>query len=76
VAEDSPVNRELIRRQLLELGHASRVCGDGREALAALDGGGYGLLLSDCRMPELDGYALARAIRTEESRRGDARLAI
>ncbi|SDX64738.1 ATP-binding protein [Lysobacter enzymogenes] len=76
VAEDGPVNRELIRRQLLELGHASRVCGDGREALAALDGGGYGLLLSDCRMPELDGYALARAIRAEEARRGGARLAI
>jgi len=76
VAEDSPVNGELIRRQLLELGHASRICGDGREALAAFAGGGYAVLLSDCRMPELDGYALARAIRSDEARRGGAPMAI
>ncbi|QWP75258.1 transporter substrate-binding domain-containing protein [Lysobacter sp. K5869] len=72
VAEDGPVNRELIQRQLLELGHACRVCADGREALAALREGGYALLLSDCRMPELDGYALARAIRDDEAREAGA----
>ncbi|QQP97226.1 ATP-binding protein [Lysobacter enzymogenes] len=76
VAEDSPVNQELIRRQLLELGLASRICANGREALAALDAGDYRLLLSDCRMPELDGYALARAIREREARGGRARLPI
>jgi len=76
VAEDSPVNQELIRRQLLELGLASRICANGRDALAALDAGDYRLLLSDCRMPELDGYALARAIRDREARSGRARLPI
>ncbi|MEI2429966.1 ATP-binding protein [Lysobacter yananisis] len=76
VAEDSPINRELIRRQLLELGHASRVCASGREALAALREGGFDLLLSDCQMPQPDGYQLARAIRAEEARGGGARLAI
>ncbi|WP_123648232.1 PAS domain-containing hybrid sensor histidine kinase/response regulator [Lysobacter enzymogenes] len=76
VAEDSPINRELIRRQLLELGHASRVCASGREALAALREGGFDLLLSDCQMPQPDGYQLARAIRAEEARSGGARLAI
>ncbi|WP_394541288.1 ATP-binding protein [Lysobacter enzymogenes] len=76
VAEDSPINRELIRRQLLELGHASRVCASGREALAALREGRFDLLLSDCQMPEPDGYQLARAIRAEEARSGGARLAI
>nr|WP_295382833.1 transporter substrate-binding domain-containing protein [Pseudoxanthomonas sp.] len=66
VAEDHPVNRALITRQLERLGYAHRVVEDGVQALAVIASGGVDLLLTDCHMPGLDGFALARRIREEE----------
>ncbi|HEX7440207.1 MAG TPA: response regulator, partial [Caldimonas sp.] len=48
------------------IGFAAEVCVDGREALARWRGGDFAMLLTDLNMPELDGRALARAIRDEE----------
>ncbi|MGX5729202.1 ATP-binding protein [Pseudoxanthomonas beigongshangi] len=66
VAEDHPVNRALIARQLERLGYAHRVVENGEQALAELASGGFDLLLTDCHMPGLDGFALARRIRETE----------
>jgi two-component system sensor histidine kinase EvgS len=69
VAEDHPVNQELIRHQLALLGFACDVVNDGVEALAALaalEGTGYGCLITDCHMPNLSGYELARRVREIE----------
>lgn len=67
IAEDHPVNREVILRQLRLLGHAADAVGNGRQALEALEDGDYALLLTDCQMPDMDGYDLAREIRRRES---------
>jgi signal transduction histidine kinase/HPt (histidine-containing phosphotransfer) domain-containing protein len=66
VAEDHPTNRHVIRRQLSALGYAADIAEDGRQALEMWRQGGYGLLLTDCQMPEMDGFDLARAVRAEE----------
>lgn len=66
VAEDHPVNQELIRHQLALLGFACDVTNDGVEALAALEQTSYGCLITDCHMPNLSGYELARRIRERE----------
>ncbi|MGF6769263.1 two-component system sensor histidine kinase EvgS [Paraburkholderia sp. GAS199] len=66
VAEDHPVNQELIRHQLALLGFACDVANDGLEALAALERTSYGCLITDCHMPNLSGYELARRIRERE----------
>ncbi|MFP3569938.1 ATP-binding protein [Paraburkholderia sp. SIMBA_030] len=66
VAEDHPVNQELIRHQLALLGFACDVANDGAEALAALEQTRYGFLITDCHMPNLSGYELARRIRKRE----------
>jgi two-component system, NarL family, sensor histidine kinase EvgS len=66
VAEDHPVNQELIRHQLTLLGFACDVVNDGAEALAALERTSYGCLITDCHMPNLSGYELARRIREAE----------
>ncbi|CAK0739799.1 Histidine kinase [Azospirillaceae bacterium] len=66
VAEDHPVNRQVILAQLSLLGYAAEVVEDGRKALRAWRTGRYALVLSDCQMPEMDGLELARAIRLEE----------
>ena len=48
--------------------------GNGQRAVAAWEAGGYSMILMDCQMPELDGYAAAREIRERES--GGQRVAI
>ena len=82
VAEDDPVNQIVILRQIEVLGYAAEMAHDGVEALRLWSTGtpgDYGLLLTDLNMPEMDGYALARAVREAERVRGtpwDARLPI
>jgi len=68
VAEDHPTNRELIRAQLQRLGYRSLVVAHGLEALEALHArGDIALLITDCDMPHMSGYALAANIRAHES---------
>ncbi|MCW2245375.1 PAS domain S-box-containing protein [Azospirillum fermentarium] len=70
VAEDHPTNQQVIVRQLRQLGFEADIVADGAEALAAWRGGGYSLLITDCHMPRMDGYELARRIRAEERAEG------
>ncbi|ARJ67324.1 hypothetical protein WV31_17460 [Magnetospirillum sp. ME-1] len=71
VAEDHPVNQQVIRRQLQLLGFAAEVFPDGAAALAAWRARPYCLVLTDCHMPIMDGFQLTAAIRAEE--RADGR---
>jgi two-component system, cell cycle response regulator CpdR len=61
LAEDEDVLRSLITRALLQEGHDVVEAADGAEALDKLtrDKGGFQLLLTDIRMPVMDGIALA-----------------
>jgi CheY-like chemotaxis protein/HPt (histidine-containing phosphotransfer) domain-containing protein len=65
--DDHSTNRELLARQLAALGLRVRKAADGREALALWQGGGFALVVTDCNMPQMDGYAFARAIREIEA---------
>ena len=67
VAEGNPGDQLYVRFLLTRLGCASRVVGDGVEALAQLERSGYGLLLTGGEMPSLDGFGLAAAIRAAEA---------
>lgn len=68
VAEDNPVNRLVIGRQLQRLGVPAVIVDDGDAALARWRGAEarFSLLLTDLHMPGLDGEALCAAIRAEE----------
>ena len=64
VAEDHAINRAVIAKLLDRLGMAYDLCTDGAEAFARFRREGYyGLVLTDIHMPEMDGLALAEAIR-------------
>ncbi|WP_162207398.1 ATP-binding protein [Dyella japonica] len=67
VAEDHPINRAVIERQLNLLGYTCTMAEDGQRAWEALVTSHYDLLLTDCHMPVLDGYALSRRIRSKEA---------
>ncbi len=69
VAEDDEVNQKVILRQIEVLGYAAEIAPGGTEALQLWRAGRYGLLLTDLHMPDMDGYALAEAIRREEAQR-------
>ena len=66
VAEDHPISRAVISRQLVRLGYAHTVVENGEQALAAMVEANYDLLITDCHMPVLDGYALTQRIRIAE----------
>ncbi len=66
VAEDSPINQALIAAQLDKLGYVCDVVGNGQEALQTLERSDYCVLVTDCHMPVMDGYELARTVRRKE----------
>jgi len=70
IVEDNVTNQTLARRMVEKLGHRAAVVGNGLEALAALEQGAFDLILMDCQMPEMDGYAATREIRRRESGTG------
>jgi CheY-like chemotaxis protein/HPt (histidine-containing phosphotransfer) domain-containing protein/anti-sigma regulatory factor (Ser/Thr protein kinase) len=67
VVDDHPTNCRVLARQLGLLGFAVEAASNGREALERWGRGDIGLLLTDCQMPVMDGYELARLIRQAES---------
>lgn len=69
VAEDHPINQQVIAKQLESIGVHADIVDNGVLALNALKDKRYGLLLTDCHMPEMDGYTLASSIRQIEQRR-------
>jgi two-component system sensor histidine kinase/response regulator len=75
IAEDNLVNQRLATRLLEKRGHSVTVAGNGREALAALEGENFDLVLMDVQMPEMDGFEATAAIREREKGSGN-RLSI
>jgi two-component system cell cycle response regulator CpdR len=63
IAEDEEALRSLIARALVQDGHTVTTTNDGAEALDVLarEQGAFELLLTDIRMPVMDGIALALA---------------
>jgi CheY-like chemotaxis protein len=76
VADDHPVNREVIQQQLGVLGLAADLAANGREALTLWRRHRHAVVLLDIHMPELDGFDVARAIRREEAANGLTRCAL
>ncbi len=67
LVDDHPTNREVLIQQLNMLGYASEEATTSLEALEKWRAGEYGLLITDCHMPDMDGYQLTREIRRLET---------
>lgn len=69
VADDDAINRLLIKKQLNQLGLSATLVSDGLQAFEKLSQHPeqYDLLITDCHMPHLDGFALTRKVKQEIS---------
>ncbi len=67
LAEDNSVNQIVARNMFKLIGCTFDMVANGQEALDAVKRGGYDLVLMDCQMPVMDGYAATRAIREWEA---------
>lgn len=76
VVEDHPTAQAMMAWRLQQLGIAHAVAGNGREALQQLAATRFDLVITDCRMPVMDGYAFTRLLREREERQRDRRLPV
>jgi len=63
LVEDNPINQEVATLQLARAGAEVVVAEDGLVALEVLEQQRFDLVLMDCQMPRMDGYAATRALR-------------
>ncbi|WP_338489712.1 response regulator [Pseudomonas trivialis] len=66
VVDDHRTYRMLLSALLERLGVAHQCCCDGRQALDAVAVQPFDMIITDCRMPVMDGYAMTRELRRRE----------
>ena len=66
VAEDNPINQEVVCAHLIELGCNVDIVDDGAQAVKARWERNYDLILMDCQMPVMDGLLATNTIRARE----------
>jgi len=66
LVEDNIVNQKVALSMLRKLGLYIETADDGKEAVEYWSQGKYDLILMDCQMPKLDGYAATKLIREQE----------
>ncbi len=72
LAEDHPINQQVLVEQLAVLGYQADCAANGQEAMDLLAEKGYNLVLMDCQMPILDGYETTKKLRErEKGEKGD-----
>jgi adenylate cyclase len=69
VVDDDPLNRTILRRGLEREGHDVVTAADGVEALAALRADALDLVLLDIVMPNVDGFAVLEALKSDPALR-------
>jgi len=66
IVEDNPLNQKLILKQMDNLGFTCDLAHDGLQGIEKWKNNDYRLILTDCHMPNLDGYQMTQKIREIE----------
>ena len=73
IVDDTKTNQRVGKEMLRKLGLQADLADNGSEALEAIASRQYDLVLMDCQMPVMDGYAATREIRVLEKSMGPGR---
>ncbi len=71
VAEDNEINQEVVGHVLKRWGCVATIVGDGRAAVEAASRSAFDVVLMDCQMPVMDGFAATAALRAWEAGRAN-----
>ena len=67
LVEDNRINQEVAKAMLKKMGFHVLVANNGQEALQVIEQNHFDLVLMDCMMPVMDGYAATAEIRRRQS---------
>jgi len=76
IIEDHPTNQAMMAWRLQQLGVPHVLVDDGQQALDRLAEESFDLVITDCRMPVLDGFGFTRLLREREGRNGQPRMPV
>jgi CheY-like chemotaxis protein len=66
IVDDNDLNRELLCRRLKQQGHTFAVARNGKEAMTQVAVQAFDVVLLDIMMPEMNGYEVLEAMKTDE----------
>lgn len=76
LAEDNVINQKMAVHILEKHGHKVKIASDGTEAISALEGKAFDLILMDVQMPKMDGFKATGIIREKEKKSGSPGIPI
>jgi CheY-like chemotaxis protein/anti-sigma regulatory factor (Ser/Thr protein kinase) len=76
LVEDNEVNQQVANRVLTMFGITPQLVANGEDAITAVCAAQFDLVLMDCQMPVMDGYAATEAIRAWEKTTARERVPI
>lgn len=71
LVEDNKANQMIMTKQLLKLGYRVDCVENGKRALERIAQTTYDLVITDCNMPEMDGYEFTKCLRQRELQTGE-----
>ena len=63
VVDGEETVREMVAKIISQMGHEAVTARDGKEALEMLRKGSFAILVTDIKMPEMDGFELMKSVR-------------
>ncbi len=65
VVDDEEAIREMVSKIINLIGHEAVTAGNGKEALEMLKNQSFSIMITDIKMPEIDGFELMKAVRDQ-----------